>query len=163
MGARKMLPKSLKAFRGNSRTRQGKSGILGIAVLLCLLLTATPARAAFSTITFDGNGSTGGATASQTVGSSPLTSNGFTRTGYSFSGWNSAASGSGTAYADGASFSFGSEITLYAQWTQIAVVAHLSSLAFTANASGGSGRLTWTGTDISKVRFSGNAKNYPSP
>ena len=34
---------------------------------------------------------------------SPLSANAFSRTGYAFAGWNSAADGSGTAYADGAS------------------------------------------------------------
>ena len=48
-----------------------------------------------------------------------LTLNTFTRTGYSFSGWNTAANGSGTAYADGATYSFAADITLYAQWTAL--------------------------------------------
>jgi len=46
-----------------------------------------------------------------------LTLNTFTRTGYSFSGWNTAANGSGTSYADGASYPFTADATLYAQWT----------------------------------------------
>jgi uncharacterized repeat protein (TIGR02543 family) len=46
-----------------------------------------------------------------------LTANAFTRTGYSFAGWNTAADGSGTSYADGASYPFTSSTTLYAQWT----------------------------------------------
>jgi len=46
-----------------------------------------------------------------------LTLNTFTRTGYTFSGWNTAANGTGTAYADGATYSFNADITLYAQWT----------------------------------------------
>ena len=33
-----------------------------------------------------------------------LTANGFRRTGYVFSGWNTAANGTGTAYADGATY-----------------------------------------------------------
>ena len=49
-----------------------------------------------------------------------LTANAFTRTGYTFSGWNTAANGSGTAYADGATYSFSADITLYAQWTRAA-------------------------------------------
>ena len=46
-----------------------------------------------------------------------LTANTFTRTGYTFSGWNTAASGAGTAYANGATYAFAADITLYAQWT----------------------------------------------
>src|SRR5438874_1845692 len=48
-----------------------------------------------------------------------LTTNTFTRTGYDFTGWNTAATGSGTAYADGATYSFAADVTLYAQWTPV--------------------------------------------
>ena len=48
-----------------------------------------------------------------------LNANTFTRTGYTFNGWNTAANGSGTAYADQASFPFTADATLYAQWTLI--------------------------------------------
>ena len=76
------------------------------------------------TINFDGNGSTGGSTASQQIEagtSTNLNANGFTRTNYAFTGWNTAADGSGTAYADIASFnapltSDDTTVTLYAQW-----------------------------------------------
>jgi uncharacterized repeat protein (TIGR02543 family)/LPXTG-motif cell wall-anchored protein len=45
-----------------------------------------------------------------------LRSNGFTRTGYTFTGWNTRQDGTGTPYAAGASYSFASDLTLYAQW-----------------------------------------------
>ena len=48
---------------------------------------------------------------------SALSTNAFSRTGYAFAGWNSAADGSGTAYADGASDPFTANVTLFAQWT----------------------------------------------
>jgi uncharacterized repeat protein (TIGR02543 family) len=48
---------------------------------------------------------------------SNLTANTFTRAGYSFAGWNTAANGSGTAYADAASYPFTADATLSAQWT----------------------------------------------
>ena len=47
----------------------------------------------------------------------PLSANAFSRTGYVFAGWNSAADGSGTSYADGASDPFTANQTLFAQWT----------------------------------------------
>ena len=76
------------------------------------------------TINFDGNGSTGGSTASQQIAagnSASLNANGFTRTGYVFTGWNTAADGSGTSYADGADYTVtpatgDATVTLYAQW-----------------------------------------------
>lgn len=50
----------------------------------------------------------------------PLWKNIMTRTGYTFAGWNTKADGTGTSYADGASFKF--ELpnhVLYAQWKLI--------------------------------------------
>jgi len=40
----------------------------------------------------------------------------FTRSGYAFDSWNTAAGGSGTRYAAGASYSTNAPLTLYAQW-----------------------------------------------
>ena len=39
------------------------------------------------------------------------------KVGHSFAGWNTAANGSGTPYAAGATFSISANTTLYAQWT----------------------------------------------
>ena len=79
------------------------------------------------TIKFNGNGSTSGSTASMsmTVGvSKNLTANGFKRTGYTFTGWNTKADGSGTSYANKASVNNltttkGATVTLYAQWRKM--------------------------------------------
>ena len=75
-------------------------------------------------IFYNGNGSTDGTTgaSSHTYDTvSKLTANGFARAGYTFTGWNTKADGSGTAYNDKASISNpttvdGQTITLYAQW-----------------------------------------------
>lgn len=40
-----------------------------------------------------------------------------TRTGYTFSKWNTASNGSGTAYSAGGSYTANAAATLYAQWT----------------------------------------------
>ncbi len=77
------------------------------------------------TITYDGNGSTGGSTASSshTYGTNKsLTANGFTRTGYTFSGWTTNKDGSGTSYSNSQSVSNLTPVnegivTLYAKWT----------------------------------------------
>ena len=45
-----------------------------------------------------------------------LTENAFVRPGYSFTGWNTAADGSGTAYENGSEFTGTVNTTLYAQW-----------------------------------------------
>ena len=46
----------------------------------------------------------------------PLLSNPFTREKYTFNGWNTAADGSGTSYADGDNITLTADTTLYAQW-----------------------------------------------
>ena len=48
-----------------------------------------------------------------------IATNSFTRSGYTFTGWNSAADGTGTSYADSATYDFSANLTLYAQWTAI--------------------------------------------
>jgi len=69
------------------------------------------------TVIFDANGGTG--TMANQTASSPtaLTTNAFTRIGYIFAGWNTIAGGGGTAYANGATYGFTTNVTLYAQWT----------------------------------------------
>ena len=69
------------------------------------------------TVTFNANGGTGMMALETDNVPTVLTPNSFTRAGYSFSNWNTAAGGSGTAYADGAAYSFVASATLYAQWT----------------------------------------------
>ena len=95
-------------------------------------------------IDFDGNGADGGEMGLQgiTVGqSSHLDTNQFMRTGYRFVGWNTAANGSGTSYADGANYPVSNNpdsywVTLYAQWApsmQDFTLAQCQSLASDAN------------------------------
>ncbi|MBW7462114.1 InlB B-repeat-containing protein, partial [Paenibacillus sepulcri] len=77
------------------------------------------------TLTYDGNGNTGGAAPSD--GSSYEQGMSTTiqgnmgllfRSGYMFAGWNTAADGSGTPYMPGSQLTFdAADITLYAQWT----------------------------------------------
>jgi uncharacterized repeat protein (TIGR02543 family) len=73
------------------------------------------------TVTFDANTGTG-TMAAQTANynvATALTGNSFTKTGYTFAGWNTVAGGGGTAYANAASYPFTTSATLYAQWTLI--------------------------------------------
>ncbi len=73
------------------------------------------------TVSFNASGGSGTmANETETSGSAEaITINSFTRSGYNFTGWNSAADGSGSAYANGAIYSFGSSVTLYAQWSVV--------------------------------------------
>ena len=89
------------------------------------------------TIVYNGNGSDGGSTTNSTktiyynpnnsstsTQSVTLSANGYTKSGYSFTGWNTAANGSGTNYSAGASYNPGLAYdassftkTLYANWS----------------------------------------------
>ena len=94
-------------------------------------------------VTFNGNGHTGGSTADQSGFTydvpASLRANGFTRTGYTFVGWNTQSDGSGITYADRESVKnltsvSGGTVTLYAKWT-----ANTYTIVF--NANGGSGTM----------------------
>ena len=82
------------------------------------------------TVTFNANGGAGTMTVQEIEEetATALTTNAFTRTGYTFSGWNTAAGGGGTSYANGANITLSADETLYAQWTKDAVVAESVSL-----------------------------------
>lgn len=67
-------------------------------------------------VNFDPNGGTGTMPAQYDDTPTALTTNAFTRSGYTFLGWNTAANGSGTSYGNGATYPFNADVTLYAQW-----------------------------------------------
>ena len=115
----------------SSTTAVSVSPSAGASQYLYALYTRT------ATLAYNGNSSTGGSTTSTTgtqyyntgntssaiALSLTLATNGFTRTGYSFSKW-AAGSTSGTQYAAGASFAFpntawasGKSYSMYAIWT----------------------------------------------
>lgn len=68
---------------------------------------------------FDANGGTGTMRSQvfEEREAQALRQNTFTRDGYSFSGWNTSQSGSGTAYSNGQTITVSSDMTLYAQWS----------------------------------------------
>lgn len=85
--------------------------------------------AANITVDFDANGGEG---TMPTWTGKPNTSfdlpkNTFTREGYSFTGWNTKADGTGTSYADGETVNFSADTTLYAQWTVDPVITFVAN------------------------------------
>jgi uncharacterized repeat protein (TIGR02543 family) len=96
------------------------------------------------TVTYYGNGSTGGTPPADT--SSPYlpvstvtvlgNTGNLTKSGFSFDGWNTASNGSGTTYAPGASFTMpSSDVTLYAVWNSLPTANAGSDIAIILNAS----------------------------
>jgi len=78
------------------------------------------------TVTFSVNGGSGTAPSSQTVnaGSSitlPSGSN-LSRSGYTFGGWNTSSSGTGTNYSAGSTYTPSGSITLYVRWIPAPII-----------------------------------------
>ena len=121
-----------------------------------LLVALRPTLTSGNTVVFNGNGSTGGSMSNQTANTATaLKTNAFTRTDYAFAGWNTAANGSGTAYADGASYSFTADTTLYAQWAQNHTVT------FNGNGSDGGSTAAQTNHTTTALTANGFTKtNY---
>ncbi|MBI2437734.1 MAG: choice-of-anchor D domain-containing protein [Lentisphaerae bacterium] len=108
------------------------------------------------TITYSGNGYTGGTVPSQQVvtngGSTNISGPGaMVKAGYNFSGWNTRSDGNGTDYASGAGYSGPDNLMLYAKWSLFAQMAVLgtngaaiaSGEAASAAKGADFGSLTW--------------------
>ena len=100
------------------------------------------------TVLFNGNAvNTQGSMTAQTSNvSTALTANAFTRAGYTFGGW-SLTSGGSLAYADSASYTFTSDVTLYAIWTEGPAINH--TVLFNGNAVNTQGSMTAQTTNVS--------------
>jgi uncharacterized repeat protein (TIGR02543 family)/LPXTG-motif cell wall-anchored protein len=59
---------------------------------------------------------TGSMVAQSSTTAANLSANSYQRSGYRFTGWNTAEDGTGTPYGAGANFNFATDLTLYAQW-----------------------------------------------
>lgn len=104
-----------------------------------------------SAIEYVGNGATGGKylnnTAKPGTATTTASASQFTRTGYTFTGWNTKADGTGTAYNAGTAITYpteGTTLTLYAQWKT-------SSHTVTFDANGGSTVASQTVEDKAKA------------
>jgi hypothetical protein len=98
------------------------------------------------TITYNANGATGSMAAQTVVGvdSLPafiyLKAQSFTPAeGYYFASWNASVNGGGTAYSNGQYISIASDMTLYAQWSNIYKVTVRHSEDSTYHGSGDTG------------------------
>ena len=89
------------------------------------------------TVTYNGNTNTSGNEptdgSSPYIGGSTVTILGNTGTllkgGYTFSGWNTAADGSGTSYSQGNTFTINANTTLYARWVLVPAISAPTSLS----------------------------------
>ncbi|MBQ7637454.1 MAG: InlB B-repeat-containing protein, partial [Clostridia bacterium] len=71
-------------------------------------------------LSYNGNGGSGSVATQYRLPGDVVTlsPNGFSRAGYTFTGWNTLANGTGTAYAPGDTITLNGNTTLYAQWSR---------------------------------------------
>jgi uncharacterized repeat protein (TIGR02543 family) len=109
------------------------------------------------TVSYDANQGAGSETATSGTGALTVSSGaGLSRAGYTLSGWNTAANGSGTAIALGANYTPTQNTTLFAQWNLIPVATGYTGPLFNPiegraiNATTG-GKVVLTGRNLAKV------------
>jgi outer membrane protein OmpA-like peptidoglycan-associated protein len=96
--------------------------------------TASTKIAPTRKVTFDANGGSGSMKPESKNVLASLKSNKFTRKGFSFIDWNTAANGSKASYANDAAYRFNKSTTLFAQWRAAATF----TVTFDANRGSGS-------------------------
>lgn len=126
--------------QNNDLSQVSMPGTAGSGGVIKLSFTHAQTQPRPYRMAYDGNSATGGA--APTDGSSPYgggatvtvlgNTGSLVKTGYTFAGWNTAADGSGTAYAAGSTFGISASTVLYAQW---AAALQMQTIAFTAPAS----------------------------
>ena len=98
---------------------EGTIGSLPVMILANVCRTKMTAQT--YTVTYYGNGADSGETTDNTAYAPGTTAtvkeNGFTRSRYTFTGWNMKADGNGTSYAEGDPIKMLRNVVLYAQWT----------------------------------------------
>lgn len=122
------------------------SGIDYIGVTASANTSFTVPALAKYTVSYNANGGSG-APSSQTkyYGKTlTLSTTKPTRTGYTFSKWNTAAAGTGTSYAAGASYTANATATLYAQWTANTYTATVNQNGGYRVSDGTTGTVTFT-------------------
>lgn len=93
-----------------------------------------------NTVTFKANGGTGADYTQTSSTPANLTSNTFSRTGYTFTNWHTTASGTGGEnYTNGQNYDFSANLDLYAQWS-------INQYAVTYDLNGGTGTTPTTQT-----------------
>ena len=124
-------------------------------------LILTESKTASSVVNFDRNGSTSSVMAGQSS-SIPvaLSTNTYTRSGFTFGGWNTKADGTGRTLAGGAEYSFDGGMTLYAVWISNISTPTIGSISPVSGSTAGTTSITITGTNFvsgATVTVGGNA------
>ncbi|MFU8847575.1 MAG: S8 family serine peptidase [Opitutales bacterium] len=155
---------------GGNNSRVGADGGSGIVIVR---YPGSPAAATY-TVNYQGNGNDGGtvpiddtAYNAEALVTVLANTGSLTKAGYAFTGWNTAANGTGTGYLPDDVFTITADVTLYAQWTanpvasfaisgvpsQVNVGAVISGITVTALDEVGATASSFTGT----VTYGGTA------
>nr|WP_231134435.1 Ig-like domain-containing protein [Motilibacter deserti] len=144
------LPVTLASYTPSVCTVTGLS-IRAVAPGVCKVRATQPGNGTFAfaspverffdvalatyTVSYDANAGTGTTPAASTFSAGGSTTvaagTGLSRASYVFRGWNTAADGSGTSYAAGATYASNANVTLYARWAPVYTVGY--------DANGGTG------------------------
>ena len=120
LGSGKTAPESFNLTLGNTSTSNERIDDL---VLKVTEAGGDPTPTTGYTVTYDGNGNTGGSVPTDSTSYSSGASvtvkdntGSLVKTGFTFDGWNSQADGKGTSYSVGSTFNIAANTTLYANW-----------------------------------------------
>jgi uncharacterized repeat protein (TIGR02543 family) len=134
-------------------------------------ITDTSAGPTTYTVSYNANGASSGSvptdSATYAAGATvtaKTNSGGLAKTGYTFDGWNTNASGTGTSYAAGATFAMGSaNVILYAKWTASQSTAYTVSYNGNGASSGSVPIDTGTYATGAAVTVKSNTGNLAKP
>lgn len=117
----------------------GTTYSVGQSVTLTANLTLYAIWARQYAVSFNANGGTGTvSTITSTSATITLPANAFSRSGYKFTGWNTAADGSGTSYVPGQVITVSSDLVLYAIWIQQFTISYYKSFNVSYESAWGS-------------------------
>ncbi|MEI6648976.1 MAG: InlB B-repeat-containing protein, partial [Actinomycetes bacterium] len=113
------------------------------------------------TVTFNANTGTGSMNDQVSASSAALSSNGFSKEGYSFAGWSLTSNGE-IEFLNGATYSFTSSTTLYAIWTLNYVAPTEYTVTFDANTGSGSmnSQVSATSANLTSNGFSKSGYSF---
>ena len=96
---------------------QGSAGAAGVVIVRFLAIPDGSSAIFFNSN--KGSGTKAAAIVQNNVAATLPNGSGFTNDGYEFTGWNTAANGSGTSYAAGDPITISATTTLYAKWQRV--------------------------------------------
>lgn len=139
---------TLNEWRDGDGTAIGNTGVLTLTINddITLEPSFVAVPSGYYQITYAGNGATTAAPDSVTTNTdSTIAPQGaMVRTGFDFVNWNTRPNGSGTTYAVNDTYTAGSSLTLYAQWTPTVATVPTTPSAPTVTVADDDVTITWT-------------------